>query len=189
MRDIYLLRHTQVDVPSGLCYGRSEVPLAASADTDIDTALERLPAQARAAEHVIASPSSRCLRLANTLSRSARTDMRLQEFNFGAWEGRRWHHSPALQIAIWSANVAHVRAPGGENLRDVAKRANECVQTWLAQTDGPVVLVTHGGVIRALVAALLKLPLAAVTRFNIDYGSCTCVRMHLQHAELRYLNR
>lgn len=189
MRDLYLLRHTQVGVPGGFCYGELDVPLASSADTDIDAALARLPPQARSAAHVVSSPSSRCLRLANALSPSVTTDTRLKEFNFGTWEGQRWQHIPALQIAIWSANVTHVRPPGGENLRDVANRANECVQAALAQTDGTIVLVTHGGVIRALLSSLVEIPLNAVTRFNVDFGSSTCVRLHHQHAELRYLNR
>jgi len=189
MRDLYLLRHTAVDVPEGLCYGDSDVPLADTAEDDINSALARLPASARQAPHIISSPSGRCARLARALSASASTDARLKEFNFGAWEGQRWQHIPALQIALWSANVVNVRTPGGENLRDVANRASACVQAALAQTDDTIVLVTHGGVIRALIAELVKIPLDTITRFNIGFGRSTCVRLHPQHAELQYVNR
>lgn len=189
MRDLYLVRHTAVDVPTGLCYGATDVPLAPSASGDIHAAIDRLPQDARRAEHVISSPSRRCLRLAQALSPSASTDARLKEFNFGTWEGRRWQHIPALQIAIWSANVAQVRAPDGDNLADVSRRANNCIQAFLEHVSGTVVVVTHGGVIRALIASLINIPLDKATRLNVDYGSSTCVRLHQQHAELRYLNR
>jgi alpha-ribazole phosphatase len=39
--------------------------------------------------------------------------------------------------------------------------------------SGDVVVVTHGGVIRALVAHVLNMELKGLFRINIDYGSVT----------------
>lgn len=32
---LYLVRHTRVDVPSGICYGQTDVPLADSFETEM----------------------------------------------------------------------------------------------------------------------------------------------------------
>lgn len=189
MRDLYLIRHTPVGVPPGLCYGDTDVPLASTADDDIAAAIARLPSAARGAQQVFSSPSTRCLRLAQTLAPHVHTDARLKEFHFGAWERQSWDHIPRAQIAIWSANIVAVRAPGGENFAELAQRANACMETLLAGTRGDLVVTTHAGVVRALIATRVGLALERVVRFTIEHGSSTCLRMHAQHTELRYLNR
>lgn len=189
MRDLYLIRHTPVGVPPALCYGDTDVPLASTADDDIATAIARLPQVVRSAGQVYSSPSTRCLRLAQALAPQVDTDARLKEFHFGAWETQSWAHIPRAQIAIWSANIIAVRAPGGENFAELARRADACIDTLLARTRGDLVVVTHAGVIRALIATRIGVELERVVRFTIEHGSSTCLRMHAQHTELRYVNR
>ena len=189
MRDIYLLRHTEVGVPKTLCYGRTDVPLGDAADIQIEAAIERLPSAAREAQTVWTSPARRCTALAERLSAEATIDPRLVEFDFGHWEGAHWTALPQLTLSQWSANVGSVRVPGGENLVRVAARAGACLADAQAAGEGPVLLVTHGGVIRALIASLCGLAYDQVTRLAIDFGRSACIRLHATHAELRYLNR
>ena len=189
MQDIYLVRHTAVGVPAGLCYGHLDVPLAATANNDMAAAISRLPERARTTDAVVSSPSARCLQLARELNPAPTIDDRLREFSFGTWEGLRWNHIPALQIGIWSANIATVRPPGGDNMETVARRAKACLDAAAARSAGAIVLITHGGVIRALIATLTGIPFASAVRFSIDPGSSTCIRLHARYAELKYLNR
>ena len=62
--ELYLIRHTALDSTTGICYGRTDVPLAASAEQDIQRVLAVLPTF----EHVYSSPAQRCTRLAEALA-------------------------------------------------------------------------------------------------------------------------
>jgi broad specificity phosphatase PhoE len=89
---------------------------------------------------------------------------RLRETGLGEWEGLTHTEVDAQDPGVRSAwrFDARLAPPGGENRLDVAERAVPVVEELLAgrqhRTDRPAVLVAHGGVIAALVAALLDLP-------------------------------
>ncbi|GGC72188.1 histidine phosphatase family protein [Hoyosella rhizosphaerae] len=101
------------------------------------------------------------------------TDVRLRETHLGEWQG--WTHSdvdakhPGAR-AQWRLN-ATLSPPGGESRVDVAQRSVPVVEELLARYDNgdadlaawndrPVVLVAHGGLISALTAKLLDLPVS-----------------------------
>ncbi len=95
-------------------------------------------------------------------------DTRLRETHLGDWQGLTHHEvdaaAPGARIA-WRDDAAW--APhGGESRIDVADRSVPLVAELVAaepewgrdEPDRPVVLVAHGGLIAALCAALLDLP-------------------------------
>lgn len=98
-------------------------------------------------------------------------DDRLRETHLGDWQGLTHAQidaeAPGARLA-WREDAAW--APhGGESRVDVAARSLPLVAELVSgdpewgdpnQPDRPVVLVAHGGLIAALSAALLKLPIA-----------------------------
>ncbi|WP_439572210.1 histidine phosphatase family protein [Phreatobacter sp.] len=80
-----------------------------------------------------------------------RMDDRLKELAFGEWEGLTWpeveRHSPAL-AARRLADKWNTLPPGGENYEVLAER----IGSFLGQLGGDSVIVSHGGVGRALMA-------------------------------------
>lgn len=90
-------------------------------------------------------------------------DARLREIDVGEWGGLT---RPEIEVrfpATWQAWLRgeDVRREGGENLAEVVARASEAVNEHLDRVGGaPLVLVTHGGTSRALVLALLGLPVS-----------------------------
>ncbi|WHU48871.1 histidine phosphatase family protein [Gordonia sp. L191] len=99
------------------------------------------------------------------------TDERLRETHLGQWQGLT-HLEVDAQApgarAIWRDDATWA-PPGGESRTDVAARAVPVVTELVAALDdwgtgaspeAPVVLVAHGGVIAAMTAALLDLPVA-----------------------------
>ena len=52
-----------------------------------------------------------------------------------------------------------------------------------------MVAVTHAGVIRALLAHALKLPLENVPGFHLDFGGVTKLVMSTSHINVAYVNR
>ena len=207
--DIFLVRHTPVATAPGLCYGRTDVALADDAPAHIEAVCERLrlafadvPAGLDEAR-VVTSPSTRCLTLANAIldiaadslagtnraTQRLEADERLMEFDFGTWEGQLWAEVPRAELDAWSADLANVRPPGGENLIEVQERALASVNHHLQDSQPPLVVVTHGGVIRALIAGLLQWNIDACVRVHIEFGHVSCVRLRRSYNELRFLNR
>jgi broad specificity phosphatase PhoE len=95
-------------------------------------------------------------------------DARLRETHLGDWQGLTHIEvdaaAPGARVA-WR-NDARWAPHGGESRVDVAERGMPLIRELVSgQTDWgteeperPVVLVAHGGLIAALTAALLKLP-------------------------------
>src|SRR5579864_9031900 len=103
--NLVLVRHMAVDVPPGTCYGRMDMPLRPDA-------LEHVPSLAaeicaRGIARVWTSPAVRCRILADAIATLAGTspaiDPRLQELDFGAWEGVAWDTVPRSELDRWAA--------------------------------------------------------------------------------------
>lgn len=143
---LYLLRHPAVAAVPGTCYGRSDVALAA----DPAVAAASLRAQLPEDLLIVSSPSSRCLRLAQTLG-PTEIDARLMEIDFGEWEMRHYDLIDRSLIDAWAAEPLHFRPPGGETAAEMAMRATTAAQHWIRQAKAQALLiVSHGGPLRAI---------------------------------------
>jgi probable phosphoglycerate mutase len=171
VRHLVMLRHGQTEFNAG---SRMQGQL----DTDL-TDLGR--AQAVAAAEVLAKRQplaivSSDLRRAHETAMSlgercgmpVQVDTRLRETHLGDWQGLT--HSQVDDIApgarlAWRDD-ARWAPHGGESRVDVADRSRPLVAELVAgepewgadEPERPVVLVAHGGLIAALTAALLDLP-------------------------------
>lgn len=165
---IHLIRHTAVAVPEGLCYGRTEVPLAPGLEKVATTLLPKLPGKFQ----LVTSPSLRCVALAKCLAPTYETETRLRELNFGAWENRLWSAIPRAESEAWLEDFVGRRPPGGESFGELAARATQALAEWRARTkESALVCVTHGGIIRALHCLTQGLPLSRAFEPVVDFGS------------------
>jgi len=170
-RRLLLLRH-----------GQTEYNATSRMQGQLDTYLSDLGrAQAVAAAEVLAkrqplvivsSDLRRALDTATTLGdqagMSVSVDERLRETHLGDWQGLTHHEvddiAPGARLA-WRDD-ARWAPHNGESRVDVANRSLPVVTEQLRnlpewgvdEVDRPVVLVAHGGLIAALTAALLDLP-------------------------------
>ena len=144
---IWLLRHTAVQVPPGVCYGRQDVPLAPGAADDIAAVLARLPMPLPQGGRVVASSARRCTALAAAIDRRFKTDARLLELDFGAWEGLAWDDVPRPALDSWAADPWGFAPPGGESGAALLARVQAF---WADFTHRPLVIVSHGGPLRLL---------------------------------------
>ena len=167
---VWLVRHALPLIAPGVCYGALNVAADAAATQE---AAEKL-AQAlplphnRASElsgdlscqlQVWVSPLQRCEQLAQALrglrpDLAFKTDARLQEMNFGAWEGQRWDALPRHELDAWTDNFSQWHCGGGENVAQFMQRVAAAWDAFTASHRSGVWL-THAGVIRAasLIAA------------------------------------
>ncbi|MEG1230080.1 MAG: histidine phosphatase family protein, partial [Flavobacterium sp.] len=85
--EIYLVRHTETVCEKGICYGQSDVDIAAPFEMIFENIVSQLPSEAL----IFTSPLKRCVTLAKyiqakTKAISYQEDERLMEMNFGDWE-------------------------------------------------------------------------------------------------------
>lgn len=187
--DIYLIRHTKTNTTNGLCYGQSDVPLAATFTEEVRALHGKLPELSKNSL-VISSPLQRCLALAQTFQLPVQVDHRLLEINFGEWENLLFDEIDEALLKNWTENFVSIPPPQGETFGDLYRRAGEFWDELLATTQAEqVFLITHAGVIRALFAHVLQLPLTNAFKFCVDNGSVHLFQHLNQYTYFRYHNR
>lgn len=186
---LYLVRHTRLAIADGICYGQSDVPVAASFDQDWPPVAAKL-AVIQADAHY-SSPLQRCTQLAKQLQLSnLHLDARLMELQFGDWELQAWEAIDREALDTWSADYVQHGPPNGESFMALYQRVGECLtQLQTQHRNQTVIVITHAGVIRAMLAQLLSLPLTEVFKFQLDYGSVSLLNFNDAYSSIGYLNR
>lgn len=150
---LWLLRHAQVLVPPGVCYGVSEVEVDLAAT---QTAAERFAECPAPGCSVWASPAERTQHLAAALLsrrndlQGPHVDARLREMDFGQWELQPWSEIPRQAMDDWTDDFAHHRFGGNESTQDVIDRVAQAMNSAAEQAVSEMVWITHAGVIRAV---------------------------------------
>lgn len=165
--EVYLIRHTTPAVLKGFIYGRTDIPLADTFEEEIKAVLQQLPATVDA---VYSSPSSRCCVLAQEIAANFITDERLYEVNFGRWEGRTWDEIDHEESKAWMEDYVNVCPPEGESMVQMRERVIGFWKEMQQQPFESAAIVTHGGVIRLLLAELNNIPLHQIFRLKVDFG-------------------
>jgi len=149
---LWLVRHAQPLVEPGICYGRMDVRADALATAECAGQLAALlPTGLR----VVTSPLQRCEQLAQALyaqrpDLAYKTDARLQEMDFGQWEGQAWEALDRGELEAWTTGFANYNAGGdGESVTAFMARVASAFDA-LVDTGTDTVWITHAGVIRAV---------------------------------------
>ncbi len=125
---------------------------------------------------VYTSPLRRAAETAAQIGRDLGRDVLpepgLREMSLGKWEGMT---VPEIQAAFpgtyeqWLSDPLAHPAPGGEDLDAFARRVIGAFDRMRAAHPGQnLVLVSHGGAIKALLCAILELPIRSLFRFKQD---------------------
>lgn len=201
--DIYLIRHTEVAVGRSVAYGQSDVELADNYDEQFGRLCEHLPHDPRV---IFSSPLTRCRRLADDLAATAsggradtagpslQFDDRLKEFHFGDWEMIPWADISRDALDPWMADFVNVPTPNGETFQTMFDRVSafwhEQILSLADQpSTQPIFVVSHGGVIRALLCLFLDLSLQNAYRINLNYGAVTKLTLTGSSYTIQYINR
>ncbi len=166
--EIYLIRHTTPAIAKGICYGQSDIGLADTFPAEKEKVLAQLPASVDA---VHSSPLQRCHRLAQTIpAPQIYTDDRLMEVNFGAWEMQAWNDIPADQLTPWMENFVLASPPGGESMTQMHQRVLTFWKDLAYAAHQTTAIITHGGIIRLLMAHIENRPLSTAFDLKVEYG-------------------
>ena len=175
-----LVRHAETaEDTRGRCYGRLDVGLSVAGREQCARLTEVF--RGEPLRSVWASPAIRARETAEAIAAPHRLDVGviepLRELDFGELEGRAYDEiavtDPDL-YARWMTAPTTVRFPRGESYSDLQSRVDAGIAALLDRHDaGLAVVVTHGGVIRAVLRSVLDLPAERIFRLSIDPASVT----------------
>ena len=173
-RRLWLVRHAQPLIDKGICYGHLDVPADHEATQQAAQSFANTLKIARSNNAtslntqpilIYVSGLLRAQQLADEMLFAFRatdivsevrlqTDCRLNEMNFGSWEGKPWSAIPKEALDQWSSDFSQHKFGGEESSQDVINRVQAAYQTSLelaqASNSSDVIWITHAGVIRAL---------------------------------------
>ncbi|WP_426293444.1 histidine phosphatase family protein [Dyadobacter endophyticus] len=177
--EICLIRHTTPVFEAGLIYGRKELLLHADFPSERDAVCSQLDDDF---DVIFSSPALRCTELARAISPAFSTDYRLQELDFGEWEGKTWDTVDQQALQLWMDDYVNVCTPGGESMVQMYARVREFWEE-IGQTGyGKVAIVTHAGVIRLILSIVNEIALTSVFDIKIAYGEV--IRVHFTGSNL-----
>lgn len=185
---VTFIRHTSLNIAPDICYGQSDIDVSHQFENEcarLQTKLMKYQFDA-----VYASPLQRCAKLAQALNIGQPIlDHRLKELHFGDWEMLTWVEIPRDYFDIWSKDYANLAPPNGETFGDLQARGVAFLnEIKTKHQHGHVAVVSHGGMIRAILAHTLNIPLKSLFRFTVDYASTTTFDFSHDIPKINYVN-
>jgi alpha-ribazole phosphatase len=105
------------------------------------------------------------------------TDEALYELNFGDWEGKTWDSIDRTASETWMSDFVHLSPPNGETMLQMEQRILRFWDKLLKQPYKNVCIVTHGGVIRIILARYKSVQLKDA--FSIHVGMAEVFKLSL----------
>ncbi len=159
---LHLLRHG-APLLAGRMLGHHDAEVTADGIAACAGQAQRLPP----VDRLIASDLTRTRRCAEAIG-APQLDPRWRELDFGAWDGLAASEIDAAALARFHDDPDASPPPGGERWSALVARVGAAIDE-LAPV--PTLVVTHGGAMRAALAHLCGLSLAATWAFDLPYAA------------------
>jgi probable phosphomutase (TIGR03848 family) len=189
MATVILLRHGRTSAnASGTLAGRTPgVRLDDLGRSQAERAGDRLAVVPLA--ELVASPLERCRETARAVAvrqegrPRVHSDRALTECDYGEWQGRKLRE--LAKLALWKtvqSNPSAATFPGGESLPHMQARAVDAVRrrdaavTAASGADAVWLAVSHGDVIKSVIADALGMHLDLFQRIQVDPASISVIR-------------
>lgn len=193
MTTFLLIRHATCDPVGHSLAGRAPgVPLNAAGAAEASDLARRL--QSVTLDAIYSSPIQRAEETARAIAAGRdipiQRDDALTELDFAQWTGRTFSDLDGdPQWRRFNGLRSMTRASSGELMLEVQSRAIAFVERIRRERpDDRVALVSHGDLIRGLVAHLAGIPLDLFQRIEIDPASVSVVEIGEQHVRVRCVN-
>lgn len=175
---LMLARHAQVDPQyAGRFLGSTDVPLS-------NLGLRQSAVLARALrqhpfDSLSVSPLRRAEQTAEPFSCDRHVDPDLREIDFGLWEGRSFEEILSAgeneSIDRWRRFDREFSFPDGESLGGFVARIARVADRLASNPAEQILVITHGGVIRATICHLLGLDVKNYLLFDVRPASITTI--------------
>jgi glucosyl-3-phosphoglycerate phosphatase len=176
---LVLVRHGVTDWNrEGRWQGRLDPPLSEGGRHEAELVAGRIASNADLTPaRIVASTLARATETAEVIGRALGVavdlEPRLMEIGAGEWEGRTHEEleaSDGERYLAWRTTPGY-GPPGGEPLADAARRVRSLLAEVEASLAWPLLLVSHGGILRYLARELLDLEPERAEALDIDNAS------------------
>jgi len=180
---LWLLRHPEPEASArGRCYGSLDLALSPEGIRQARSVADGLAQKTFAA--IYTSPRQRCSQAARILGAGCTCAVEivpaLRELDFGEFEGRTYDEIAAMYPDLyqqWMEHPTETRFPGGESFPEMRTRVIAATRDLRSRHAGQsIALVTHGGVIRIILADALGMEAANIFRIGQRYSAINAVR-------------
>lgn len=191
-KKIFLVRHTSLAISPKLCYGRADIDVAETFAQEAQAVVQRLGNISNA--KLFSSPLQRTRKLANYIAQKNNItkiefDDDIIEIDYGSWEMKKWDEIDPQQIGRFFRNIVEEAPAGGESFSQVVDRVVQFWQKILKLPNEEIVVVCHGGVLKAFMSVIANINPKEATGFLFDYGGTTEIEHIDGFNRVRYVNR
>ena len=166
MMEIFVIRHTKVNIENKICYGSMEVPLREGYIEKAKIFQNNLPSQI---DKIFSSPSQRCTDLLDSLNLKYTKEKSLTELHFGDWEGKHWDEIEKSDLDFWMQDYVHRSPKNGEKMIELNLRVMNFITKISKYNFKKILVVTHSGVIRCLLSNALNISLNNIFDIDVKY--------------------
>ncbi|KAF0865345.1 alpha-ribazole phosphatase family protein [Pseudomonas sp. LD120] len=139
-------------------------------------------------DRLVSSPLQRCARFAETLASQMQLPLtlerHLQELHFGAWEGQSvaaLMETDAEDLGRFWSDPYGFTPPQGEPVEAFSQRVLGAIDgLYQAYAGQRVLLVSHGGVMRLLLARARGLPREQLLNVDVGHGALFSLKVSAQ---------
>lgn len=192
---LYLVRHGETDWnQKSIFQGQTDVDLNKKGRDQACKTAELF--QEIEIDQIYSSDLKRAKNTARLIVRDKNLEVRenkqLREVSFGDWEGLSFAEIKKQypdQVVSWQQDPIHNSPPAGEKLLNFKLRIEDFFEKIISRHQGDKILVvTHGGVIKVYLTAVLSIKPKNFWQFQIDNCSLTELKFYDQEIILSKLN-
>ena len=195
-RRLILARHGETEWNSAFRFqGRTDVPLGERGLAQAELLALRLAKVPL--DRIYSSPLARAHKTASVvagMNENTGEVTAIEEFSemsFGRWEGLRIDEVQEIYPVLyssWRDDPSSTVPPGGESFSDLVSRVGRGLQEILSRDGDTLLVVCHGGTIRAALSFLAGIPSTSAWKFRMDNCSISAVDLTPDRTTLRYVN-
>lgn len=182
---LFLVRHGETDWNAAKRYlGQTDLPLNVTGRRQV----EHLAQELREVNFLRCYTSDliRARQTASTILQDHSTDLiiepALREASFGNWEGLTYAevcNKYPLEATSWIDSEGLIAPGGGESLEDLKERLTNWLEDLYAEdSEGNILVVTHGGPLRLVLCLLMGLPITKHWKFSVEPSSMAILEVY-----------
>ncbi len=185
MRKILLVRHGETDWNLEMRFqGREDVPLNKRGQKQAELLARHLEGGKEEIARIYSSSLSRAMTTAKIIGGVLGAEPRVAEdfveIDFGSWEGRTYSEMSKAEketLSLWMMDPTSCSIPGGESFALFQERVCRSYDKIIQENaEGNILIVTHSGAIKAVVAKVLELHPAMIIRLKLFPTSLSVIQ-------------
>jgi len=193
--NIWIIRHGEPETGAqGRCYGRLDVGLSLEGRKQLERVADNLRSEPLAA--IYTSPLRRTVESATILGRHHSCGVEIlagaREIDFGDFEGLSYDEIAQTYPEIyrdWMEKPTETQFPNGESFEHMRTRVAQTAEFLRSRhARQSVVLVTHGGVARIILAEALELSSTNIFRIAQRYAAINRIRYMNAYPSVELVN-